>query len=379
MTSKSDLSDLILTVNVGSSSVKLGLFELTLPSITPVVELEQQAVATSAAFAWIQHWLARRPRRYLRAIGHRIVHGGNKHWRPTAVTPGLLEDLRQVATIDPEHMPSTLEWIALARSTFPAVLQFACFDTAFHRSMPRVAKLYPLPGRFTKQGIIRYGFHGLSCEHIVNQLTAEDPAAALGRIVIAHLGNGASMTAVLRGRSIETTMGFSPTSGLMMGTRCGDLDPMLLLHLILRCRMRPSAVARLVGLRSGLLGVSGISQDVRILLSRMKADRRAQEALDLFCHTARKYLGALCAVLGGVDTLVFTGGIGEHVAVIRQRLCAGLENLGIVLDGSRNRRSADVISADGAGAIVRVMHSDENKAIARHVLQLLRQDASTAR
>ena len=304
------------------------------------------------------------------AIGHRIVHGGTAYRAPHLVTAELLSELQRLVPIDPDHLPQALAVIAVTKERYPATPQVACFDTAFHRSMPRVAQLYALPSGLTDTGVIRYGFHGLSCEYIVDALAAIDRGAATGRIVVAHLGNGASMTAIRGGASVDTTMGFTPTGGLVMGTRTGDLDPGVVLHL-LQGGTSPDALARLVHHEAGLLGVSGVSGDMRDLLDQESADPRAAEAVALFCYVARKFLGGLVAVLGGLDTLVFTAGIGEHAAPVRERICAGLECFGIELDPERNARHAPIISRDGGRAVVRVMTTDEDLMIARHVRRLL--------
>jgi acetate kinase len=275
-----------------------------------------------------------------------------------------------LAAIVPDHLPQAIAAIRAVQRAYPLLPQVACFDTAFHRRMPRVAQIFALPRRFADDGVLRYGFHGLSYESIMQQLRALDGVAANGRVVIAHLGNGASMAAVRGGRGIDTTMGLTPTGGLVMGTRSGDLDPGVLLSLLQRERMVPTALNALVNRQAGLLGVSGISADMRDLLARQATDPAAAEAIELFCYQARKFLGALAAALGGLDTLVFTAGIGEHAAPIRERICAGLEFLGIRLDPERNRAHAPIISAEGSLVTVRVMTTDEDRMIARHTVQV---------
>ena len=302
----------------------------------------------------------------LRAIGHRVVHGGMDHAEPEAITPALLAALRSLTAIDPDHMPQAISAIEALGGLYPSLPQVACFDTAFHRHMPPVAQRYPLPREFSDAGIVRYGFHGLSYEYIVQELRSLDPAAADGRLLIAHLGSGASMAAVRGGRGVETTMGFTPTGGLMMGTRSGDLDPGVLLYLLQDGGMSPLALSGLVNRRAGLLGTSGISSDVKELLDRRATDPGAVEALELFCYQARKFLGALAAVLGGLDTLVFTGGVGEHAAPVRAGISEGLEFLGIQLDAERNAANASIISRDDSPVTVRVMKTDEDLMIARH-------------
>lgn len=237
-----------------------------------------------------------------------MVHGGSRYWEPQSVTPQLIETLQDLPPIDPDHLPQAIDAIEAVSHVLPELSQVACFDTAFHRRMPRVAQLYPLPRRFEDTGVVRYGFHGLLYEYIMQDLETLDASAARGRVIIAHLGNGASMVAVRDGVGVDTTMGFSPTGGLVMGTRTGDLDPGVMLYLLQVEDLGPSEVSELVNKRTGLLGVSGTSSDMRDLLDREADDQRAAEAVALFCYQARKHLGALVAVLGGLDTLVFTGG-----------------------------------------------------------------------
>jgi acetate kinase len=307
----------------------------------------------------------------LAAVGHRIVHGGIRHREPQRVVPRVVADLRAMVPIDPNHLPQAIAAIEAVGRTYPAVPQVACFDTAFHSWMPRVARLYPLPGQLAEEGIIRYGFHGLSYEYVMVELRRLEPEAAAGRVVVAHLGNGASMTAVRDGVGIDTTMGFTPTGGLVMGTRSGDLDPSVPLYLLEERGLTPTEVSDLLNKQAGLLGVSGTSADMRDLLDREPDDTRAAEAVALFCYQAKKFLGALAAALGGLDALVFTGGIGEHAAPVRERVCEGLEFLGIRLDTDRNAAHAPVISRDDASVCVRVVPTDEDLMVARHTRRLI--------
>ena len=304
-------------------------------------------------------------------MGHRVVHGGIHYSEPQRVTPELIAALRELIPIAPDHMPQAVQAIQAAVEAYPGLPQVACFDTAFHRHMPRTAQLYPLPRHLADEGVVRYGFHGLSYESILRELRALAPREAEGRVVIAHLGNGASMAAVRGGIGIDTTMGFTPAGGLMMGTRPGDLDPGVLLYLLVERGMTPAAVNELVNQQAGLLGVSGISADMRDLLEKEATDAQAAEAITLFCYQARKYLGALVAVLGGLDTLVFTGGIGEHAAPVRLRICEGLDFLGIRIDPDRNAAHAPAISREGGPVTVRVLRTDEDLMIARHTSELL--------
>ena len=309
------------------------------------------------------------------AVGHRIVHGGSRFAEPHVVTDDALSELRRLVPLAPSHLPRALDAVDITRAAFPAAPQVLCFDTAFHRAMPRVARLYPLPRRFADYGVVRYGFHGLSYESIVHQLRAAGDASAGGRLVVAHLGNGASMAALRDGASVDTTMGFTPSGGLMMGTRAGDLDPGLLVYLLDDGGLNASSLNALVNREAGLLGVSGSSADMRDLLAREATDPHAAEAVALFCYLAKKQLGALVAVLGGLDTLVFTGGIGEHAAPVRARICAGLDVFGIEIAAARNAAPTGIVSTDGATVTVRAMHTDEDLMIARHTRRLIQGEA----
>jgi acetate kinase len=254
----------------------------------------------------------------------------------------------------------------------PALPQVACFDTAFHRTMPRVARLIAVPWRYQEAGVERYGFHGLSCTFLIEELgRVAGQAAARGRVILAHLGAGASLTAVLDGRSVDTTMGYTPTSGILMGTRSGDLDPGVLLHLLRSEGMSVAALGELLDRRSGLLGVSGSSPDMRDLLAREHEDPRAEDAIALFCHQARKAIGALATTLGGLDTLVFSGGIGERAAPVRARIAGSLQHLGIHLDDARNEAGAAVLSTDASPCTVRILPTDEESILVRETLQVL--------
>jgi len=316
-------------------------------------------------------WLRDRKLDRLDGVGHRVVHGGSRYREPGLITAELIAALEQLVPIDPDHLPQALDAIRVTQRAFPTTPQVACFDTAFHRHMPRVAQLYALPRAFAETGLVRFGFHGLSYEYIVEKLRGIDPEAADGRVVVAHLGNGASMAAVRGGVGIDTTMGFTPTGGLVMGTRSGDLDPGVLVYLLESKGMRSDALSKLVNQESGLLGVSGISADMRDLLTKERSDPAAAEAVDLFCYQARKFLGALVAVLGGLDTLVFTGGIGEQAASVRERICRGFAYLGLELDRRQNAAHAPIISRESSRAVVRVMKTDEDLMIARHTARIL--------
>jgi acetate kinase len=309
--------------------------------------------------------------RDLVAVGHRVVHGGNRYREPRRITAEVLDYLRTLIPADPDHMPQSLAAIEAISQVYPAVPQVACFDTAFHSRMPRLARIYALPRWVAQAGVVRYGFHGLSCEYVMEQLRTADRASADGRVVIAHLGNGASMTAVRDGVGVDTTMGFTPTGGLVMGTRTGDLDPSVPLFLLEKRGLTPTEVSDLVNKQGGLLGVSDTSADMRDLLDREAYDGRAAEAVALFCYQAKKFLGALAAALGGIDALVFTGGIGEHAAPVRERVCEGLGFLGIRLDPDRNAAHVPVISSEDAMVTVRVVPTDEDLMVARHTRRLI--------
>ncbi len=387
----------ILTINSGSSSLKFSLYQmgpaesLTLAGSVERIGLrggrfsvweasgkvlaeEHPEVADhDAAMKLLLDWLKRdRPEHGIDAIGHRVVHGGPRFSEPQRITAELLRELDELIRLAPEHLPHELRVIRASQRHYPAAAQVACFDTAFHRRMPEVAQRYPLPRSLWHEGVRRYGFHGLSYEYIVGKLREEAGVAAEGRLIIAHLGNGASMAAVRGGVGVETTMGLTPAGGLVMGTRSGDLDPGVLLYLLEEKGRSPATVDYLVNQRAGLMGVSESSSDMRDLLQRAAEDPHAAQAVELFCYQARKFLGALAAALGGLDILVFTAGIGAGAPSIRQRICEGLEFLGIRLDADRNRAGGPVISRDQSPVTVRAMKTDEELVIARHTCELLR-------
>jgi len=290
----------------------------------------------------------------------------------------LLLELRRLAPLDVEHLPAEISMVEALRRRAPSLPQVACFDTAFHHTMPRVARLVPIPRRYEDRGVCRYGFHGLSYAYLLEELERiAGPTAARGRVVMAHLGSGASLCAANEGRSIDTTMGFTPTSGIPMGTRSGDLDPGVLLHLVRAEGMSVDALEELLNKRSGLLGVSDTSPDMRDLLAREETDPRTAEAVALFCYQAKKAVGALAAALGGIETLVFAGGIGERSALVRARITAGLEHLGVHLDPARNAVGAPILSADGSPCTVRLIPTDEELIIARETLRVLHEHERT--
>jgi acetate kinase len=306
------------------------------------------------------------------AIGHRVVHGGPRYRDPVRVDGAVLEELRGISSFAPNHLPSAIALMEAFAAKFPRVPQIACFDTAFHSTLPRVARLLPIPRRYEAKGVVRYGFHGLSYSFLMQELEAVAGAkAARERVILAHLGNGASMAAVREGKSVDTSMGFTPAAGLVMSTRSGDLDPGLVAFLGRSERMTETQFDRMIHHESGLLGVSETSSDVRDLLAREATDIRGAEAIALFCYQAKKWLGAFAAALGGLDTLVFSGGIGENNPSIRARICDGLGFLGIELNASRNAESAALISEETGRVAVRVIPTDEELMIARSVCRVL--------
>lgn len=306
------------------------------------------------------------------AIGHRVVHGGPRYREPQGVDEPMLEELRRISSVAPNHLPTAITLLEEFAAKYPQVPQFACFDTAFHQPMPRVAKLLPIPRCYDAKGVQRYGFHGLSYAYLMEELARlGDSAATTGRVILAHLGHGTSMAAVLDGKSQDTSMGFTPASGLIMGTRSGDLDPGLIHYLAHTEGMTTAQFQHMVNHESGLRGISTISSDMQDLLAREATDVRAAEAVALFCYEAKKRIGSYIAVLGGLDTLVFAGGIGENAPLVRARICEGLAFLGIEIDAVPNAESAAVISASKSRVIIHVIHTDEELMIARSVSRLL--------
>jgi acetate kinase len=301
------------------------------------------------------------------AAGHRVVHGGPHHVRPEQVTQDLMESLRRCIPLAPLHLPAQIAGMELIAQSHPELSQVACYDTAFHQSMPELARRLPLPRQFWDEGVRKYGFHGLSYDYIVHRLGEN----AKGAVVVAHLGNGTSLAAMRDGHPVDTTMGLTPTGGTMMSTRTGDLDPGVLLYALNEKGYEPSRLARLFEKESGLLGVSGTSSDMKALIDASPADPHAAQAVEMYCYGIRKHIGALAAALGGLDLLVFTGGIGEHSPVVRRRVCDHLAFLGIELDSTRNGENAGIISTDRSRCVVRMIHTDEALMIARYTCNLL--------
>jgi acetate kinase len=308
----------------------------------------------------------------LHAVGHRLVRGGVEDRAPQLLNDGLMGRLRELVPYLPDHLPQQLRAIEAVAKYDSTLIQVICFDTAFHRTMPRIAQLYALPRSFADDGILRFGFHGLSYEYVMGELAKEaGDAAARGRVVIAHLGNGCSMAAIREGRSLDTTMGFTPTGGLMMSSRSGDLDPEVVVYLLEQRRLSAAVISDIVNRKSGLAGVSGGSSDMRDLLARVATDKQAAEAVELFCYLAKKFLGALAAVLGGLDGLVFTAGIGENAPEVRRKICDGMGYLGLLVDAQRNGANAPLISTPESAAFIRVIPTNEELMIARHTIGVI--------
>jgi acetate kinase len=387
----------ILTINGGSSSIKFALFEaggslrrileggierIGLPEATFRVKGLNQAdnfsrlvaapdhtVAVGALMDWIEE---RSGGDALTAVGHRVVHGGPKYSEPQRITVEMVEELHRLSPFDPEHLPEEILLTEAFHRRFPDMPQVACFDTAFHHDMPRVAQLLPIPRRYEAQGVRRYGFHGLSYAFLMGELARLAGAeAAQGRVILAHLGNGASLAAVRSGKSIDTSMSLTPTAGVPMSTRSGDLDPGLVWYLARIEKMSAKQFNKMVDFQSGLLGISETSSDMRDLLDRETQDVRAAEAVALFCYQVKKWIGAFAAALGGLDTLVFAGGIGENAPTVRARICDGLGFLGIELEEKRNAANEGVISAAPSRIAVRVIRTDEELMIAKTVCRVL--------
>jgi acetate kinase len=392
-------SPCVLTINSGSSSIRFAIYEagespqqrlagkidriglrgtnliLNSSAKKPQPPLRLATTSHNKAVDFLLDWFEAQPVfGSVAAVGHRVVHG-MKHSEPQRVTAKLLAELHRITPFAPDHLPREIGLIEAISRRHPRLPQVACFDTAFHRSMPRVAKLLPIPRRYGAKGVERYGFHGLSYAYLMEQLGRLDAPAAKGRVILAHLGSGASLAAVHHGKSIDTSMGFTPTAGLVMGTRTGDLDPGLIYYLARTERMSAAGFQRMVNHESGLLGVSVTSSDLRDLLAREADDTRAAEAVALFCYQAKKWIGSFAAALGGLDTLVFAGGIGENAPAVRARICDQLDFLGIELNRKRNAANAALISPDASRVKVRVIPTDEVLMIAKSVTRVLDLDS----
>jgi acetate kinase len=367
----------ILTLNAGSSSLKYGLFAHgvrpaqivrgTVERLAPDARGAARALEAVLAKLEVHGGLAS-----VGAVGHRVVHGGATFEAPTRIDARALAELRALAPIDPNHLPAEIAVVEAVRERAPELPQVACFDTAFHAHMPRTSKLLALPRRYEARGIRRYGFHGLSYTWLLEELArVAGESAARGRVILAHLGAGASLAAVRDGVCVDTTMAFTPNSGVPMGTRTGDLDPGVIVHLLRTEHLTTDALDTMLSKESGLLGVSGTSADMRDLLSREATDVAAADAVALFVHCVRKAVGALATSIGGLDTLVFSAGIGEHSAAIRARICAGLAHLGVALEDARNVANEPVVSTGASACTVRVIPTDEEAVIARETLRVL--------
>jgi len=391
------VSDAILVLNAGSSSLKFSAFAVEdngrllahgqvdgIGNVSRFVLhdgvgtlIEDRALADDETLdheraldllmQQLRRWLGGQR---IAAVGHRVVHGGTKFTSPVVVTTNVLAELERLVPLAPLHQPHNLSPIRRLMQSMPTVPQVACFDTAFHRTQPEVAQRYALPRHWYDAGILRYGFHGLSYEYIASILPGVDPRAATGRTIIAHLGNGASLCAVQNGRSIATTMGFTPTDGLMMGTRCGQLDPGVLLYLLTYQKMDAAALEHLIDRESGLLGVSGLSSDMRILLASQEP--AAREAIDLFVYRIGREIGSMAAALGGLDAIVFTGGIGEHAAAIRSQVCRDAAWLGVSLDDNANESNERCISDAESRVTAWILPTNEELMTAHHTRRILK-------
>jgi acetate kinase len=376
----------VLAMNVGSSSIKYAVFPLvSAPNgkLGAVLrgDIHRRVGAVSDDTSGLDRVLTEIELTIrldaIVAVGHRIVHGGAKLAAPQIINADLIAQLKQLVPFAPEHLPAEIALIEQILVRFPQLPQIACFDTAFHKNLPRVAQLLPIPRRYEQAGIRRYGFHGLSYKFLHEELTRlGDPAITSGAVILAHLGNGASLAAVRDGQCIDTSMAFTPAAGLVMATRAGDIDPGLIAYISEREAMTPERLAAFVTHECGLLGVSETSGDMRRLMAIEQSDPRAAEAIALFCYQVKKWIGAFTAALGGLDTLVFSGGIGEHNAIIRARICAGLDYLGVDIDDAQNALHAALISSARARVKVRVIPTDEESVIARAMCHLLQSQAA---
>ncbi|MDF3012149.1 MAG: acetate/propionate family kinase [Cellvibrio sp.] len=389
---------LILVVNSGSSSIKFAVFECG-ASLSKIIDGKLEGIGSrdgslsitnekgeiftqslvahnyAGALPFLTDWLKQFTSEHkLIAVGHRIVHGGNCYVMPRFITAEMLAELRRISSLDPEHLPDEILLAEILGELFSDIPQIACFDTAFHRDMPRIARLLPIPERYFSLGIKRYGFHGLSCQYLLNKLGELAGAnAAYNKIILAHLGSGASVTAVDEGKSVDTSMGLTPCSGLPMSSRSGDLDPGLALQLAQLEQMDTQQFYEMVNNESGLKGISGLSGNIKELLAVEKNNSRAAEAVDYFCYQTRKWICALAGAMGGLQTLVFSGGIGENLPDIRARISEKLGFIGIAIDAEKNKTNQSIISAATSPVTVRVIKTDEEIIIAGSVVTFLDQ------
>lgn len=383
---------MLLIINGGSSSIKFAIFNqsdppekifsghidnigktsISLKTLKANNKLAETIQLTTtdypSSIQYLLNWLgSNMDFNKITTIAHRIVHG-MQHTAPAIITESLLTSLKQIIPYDPDHLPNEINLMEVFRQHHPDKIHIACFDTAFHQTMPRVARLLPIPRRFEKKGIVRYGFHGLSYQYLLlalEKIAGRD--AARGRVVLAHLGNGASLAAVYQGQSMDTSMAFTPASGIPMSTRSGDIDPGVAWYMMKSENLSADQFNHLINHESGLLGMAATSGDMADLLVRESTDIRAEEAINQFCYEVRKKIGAYAAALGGIDTLVFSGGIGENAAIIRQRVCEQLGFLGIELDAQRNQENNRLISVDNGNVAVRVISTDEEWMMAQIV------------
>jgi acetate kinase len=387
----------ILTINGGSSSIKFCLYKIEEPlrkifdgqienigsakaklSFYNSIDQQKNSISIKAAdhneaADHLIDWLEKQENfDSIKAIGHRIVHG-MKHTEPELITPELLKELKKISAYDPDHLPEETKLIEVFSKRYPSLKQVACFDTSFHTSMPTVAKLLSIPRRYFEKGIQRYGFHGLSYSFLMQELhRLAGVDIANGKLILAHLGSGASLAAVKDGKSIDTSMGFTPAAGLPMGTRTGDLDPGVAWYLMQFEKLSPREFNHLINHESGLLGVSEISSDMRELMEIEETNGNVKDAIELFCYQTKKWIGAFTTVLGGLDTLVFSGGIGEHSPEVRSKICDNLEFLGIELDVIKNRNNEGIISTEPSRVTVRVIKTNEEIMIANLVNYMLK-------
>ena len=384
----------VLTFNRGSATLKAALYDMSPIQVVLLIRVDRadssrtqvtitdksgkelldtpvESKTPHAALSTVFNWLEEHA--YLSniaAAGHRLVHGGLQFQEPARITPDVLSQLQRLIPLDPDHLPAAIEIIRFIGTRLPHLPQIGCFDTSFHRTMTEVARMYALPRRFYDQGLMRFGFHGLSYEYITGELGTFEGGLP-ERAIVAHLGSGASMAALRRGECIDTSMGFTPLEGLVMSSRSGDVDPGALFYMLEQDKMSPGDLYECLNKQSGLLGISGSSGDMRDLLEKAAGDGRAAAAVDVFCYRAKKYIGSYAAALGGLDVLVFTGGIGEKSAAVRSKICSNLEFLGIQLDPQRNRTNDPIISTAGSSVQVRVIETHEDLTIVRHVLKLI--------
>lgn len=382
----------VLTINVGSSTLKFAIFQAdsTLKKVcSGAIDENKQSLSLYDSQSKLvsseirkgaadlmrprilKEWLLNHyPHLQIAAIGHRVVHGGKSFLKPTVVTKSVLAKLKSLTYLAPLHLPTEVNFIGSVFEEYPTIKQVACFDTSFHSTQPRLAKLFAIPRKYTCDGVIRYGFHGLSYEYIAQTIRHLVPAIKRNRVVAAHLGNGSSACAMLNGKSIATTMGFTALDGLVMGTRCGAIDAGVILFLMQEKGMSAKDIERMVYKESGLLGVSGISGDVRTLLASKKTS--AIEAIELFCYRAAREVGSLVAALKGLDMIVFTGGIGEKAVLVRELICKQLSWLGIELSASKNRQNASIITTNTSKVEVRIIEANEELTIAKQVLSQIK-------